>query len=67
MRLFPKLSPSDIDVITSFIREYDSLGYSDFEGALNRFYINKEKPKRWKLILEFLMICNRATLSQNLR
>ncbi|OQB05794.1 MAG: hypothetical protein BWY19_00819 [bacterium ADurb.Bin212] len=59
-RLCPKLKPSDIDAILSFISHNDALGYSEFEERLNRLYIDKEKPKNWKLILEILMISNRA-------
>jgi len=57
-RLFKRLNKSDILIIEKFIEDHDHLDYSRFEHTLNRFFLFRDKPKNFTMILEFLMISN---------
>lgn len=57
-RIYNKLSTSEIDFAVNFIKTNDALSKSEFEFKVNRVFINKEKPKRWKEISELLVCSN---------
>lgn len=57
-RIFSKLKTDDVNFAVRFISENSSLEKGQFEMAVNRMFIGKEKPKRWKEIMELLTCCN---------
>lgn len=61
-KLVLKLSASDKDMITKFIAEKDHLTKADFEFAINRIFLDKkDKPKKYKEILDVLCCVNSMT------
>lgn len=44
-----------------FITKNDHLSKGDFELAINRMFLDKNKPKDWKLICELLSCANSKT------
>jgi hypothetical protein len=57
-KAFKKLSKAERDIATDFIKTNDYLGKYDFELAINRMFIDKEKPKNFSIILELLACLN---------
>jgi hypothetical protein len=57
-----KLSNLEFDLILKFIEKNDNLGYLEFEYAVNRMFLDREKPKNWPIIQELLVVANSATL-----
>lgn len=55
-RLFEKLKKHEIEILEKFILENESLGKNDFIYKLNRFFLDKEKPKNWTIITEILLV-----------
>lgn len=53
-----KLNKIDLIFITNFIETNNDLSKNDFEMAVNRIFINKERPKNWCIILELLSCIN---------
>ncbi len=61
-RVFKRLSEKDINFAMSFIDRHDSLGKGEFEKAVNRIFIDVERPKHYKEILE-LLSCSNSSLT----
>lgn len=57
-RVFVRLSKADLAFMESFCVENAALGKDDFEKRVNRMFLDRERPKNWKLILELLANCN---------
>lgn len=57
-RVFGKLEQSDLEFCRSFITSQGEASRGDFEMRVNRLFIDREKPKRWKEISELLTCCN---------
>lgn len=57
-RLFLKLKQQQLIIARDFILKNDSLDKHDFEKAVNRMFLDKEKPDRWEIILELIANCN---------
>ena len=57
-RLIQRLKQSDIKMIEQFNAAHEQLDIENFSFILNRFFLSKEKPKNWGLILEILMTSN---------
>lgn len=58
-----KLSGTDFDVIVDFIEENEELGHLEFEYKVNRMFLDKpEKPKKFAIIQELLMVANTRAL-----
>lgn len=53
-----KLKSVDFDIIYQFISENDHFNKNDFASAVNRMFINREKPKNFTLIMELLDVTN---------
>lgn len=57
-RIFKKLKENDVNFCISFIEKNNGLNKLDFEYAVNRIFIDKEKTKNWKIISEILISTN---------
>lgn len=57
-RVYARLKLNEITLIEDFINENNLLNKHDFEIKINRMFIDKTKPKKWKEILELLICCN---------
>lgn len=57
-KTFKKLTPSDIDLIRTFITDHIHLNHENFEKTLNRLFLHRDRPKNWTLILEILSDIN---------
>lgn len=57
-KMVGKLSESDKKIIEEFILSNNSLDRNQFEHLANRYFIDKPKPKNWKLISELLSVIN---------
>lgn len=57
-RVYAKLTSSDLTLVRDFIAANDSLDVGQFELAVNRMFLDKTKPKRWREVLELLTCCN---------
>ena len=53
-----KLKAIDFGIIYQFISENDHLDKNDFASAVNRMFINNEKPKNFTMIMELLDVTN---------
>lgn len=57
-RLYKRLSERDMEIAVDFILKNDHLPIGEFEFAINRMFLDKEKPKQYKIILELLTCAN---------
>ena len=57
-RIYSKLRKEQLDISRDFIIKYNHLDKDDFEKAVNRMFLDKEKPYRWEIILELIANCN---------
>lgn len=57
-RLYDKLTTADVELCVAFIKQHDALSQSEFELAVNRMFLDREKCKNWKIISELLSIAN---------
>lgn len=57
-RIFKRLSAADIAFAESWITTNDHLDRNDFESAVNRMFIDKQKPKHWTSIQELIAGAN---------
>lgn len=57
-RLFNKLKKEDIDFAIKFLTNESSKSRSDFELAVNRIFLDRDKPRAWKEITELLISSN---------
>ena len=56
-----RLSESEFDLMVDFIDDNDDLGHLEFEYAVNRMFLDREKPKHWAIIQELLTVANTAS------
>jgi hypothetical protein len=59
-KVYARLNASDKAMIERFIADNDGLDKHNFEFAINRMFLDKNRPKNYKLILELLTCCNSA-------
>lgn len=59
-RIFLRLSKSDLGIAYRFIEANDGLDKGAFELAINRMFLDKERPKNFSIILELLTCSNSA-------
>lgn len=57
---FLKLKDYEREIIFNFIRKNEALSHIEFEYAVNRMFLDQEKPKNWIIIQELLVISNSA-------
>jgi hypothetical protein len=57
-RVYEKMSPVDLEMCFEFIEKNDHLEKGEFEMAVNRMFIDKEKPKKCAIIMEMLTTAN---------
>lgn len=57
-RMVGKLTKPDKEMIEDFIAINKFADRNQFESLANRFFIDKPKPKNWKLISELLSVIN---------
>lgn len=61
-KVYARLKKSDLSLVEGFILEHDHLDKEKFELAVNRMFLEKEKPKNWTLVLELLSNSNSGVL-----
>lgn len=59
-RVYSRLSDSDLRLAREFMEANGDLAKGDFEFAINRMFMDRERPKRYKEILELLCCANSA-------
>lgn len=59
-RTFRKLKQDDIIVAEGFLLKNQDMDKNDFALAIVRMFMDKPKPKNWKLIEELLICANSA-------
>lgn len=57
-KVYGKLTAQDLKCCLSFLDENVSLDKGEFELAVNRMFLDREKPKNFPIILELLTCCN---------
>jgi len=62
-RKISQLSLVHLILIEHFINSNNELSKGDFELAVNRMFLDKDKPKKYKEIQELLSCCNSAISS----
>ena len=55
---FARLTPNDRQLAWTFIEKSDELDRGRFELAVNRLFLDGEKPKNWTIIQELLSSAN---------
>lgn len=60
-RSFAKLTAQELSLAREFIASNSTLGKGDFEYAVNRMFLDKQKPKNFMHILELLTCANSAS------
>lgn len=55
-----KLTEGEFDTLVAFIEDHEHLGHLEFEYAVNRMFLNREKSKNWVIMTELLMVSNSA-------
>jgi hypothetical protein len=59
-RVYKRLTEDEIKESLGFINENGSKNYGEFEYTLNRYFLDRKKPKHWKEMIELIMISNRV-------
>jgi len=59
-KVYGRLSQNDILMAVEFIGLNDELNKLDFEFKINRMFLDKQRPKNYKEILELLTCANSA-------
>lgn len=59
-RVVARLGDADREVIEDFISRSRELELSAFEMAVNRMFLDRERPRRWREIMELLTVANQA-------
>lgn len=54
------MTESERKLATDFIQANDSLDKANFEYAINRMFLDKDRPKNYKFVLELLTCANSA-------
>ena len=57
-RIFTKLSAAHLALCEGFIKRNDHLSAAEWELAVNRMFLDAQKPKHWKEIVELLASSN---------
>lgn len=57
-RVYKRLSENEREIAHKFIEQNDGLDKGSFELAVNRMFLDKQKPKHYKEILELLTCAN---------
>lgn len=60
-RLFSKLTVSEMVMLLEWVNDHDQLGKNEFELAVNRMFLDREKPTHWLEINELAGACNILT------
>lgn len=56
-KLFKKLNANEIAFCESFLKKHDQMSANEFEMAVNRLFLEGEKPKRHLEMNELLLCC----------
>lgn len=59
-KAFAKLSGAEIEIALAFLKTNEPLDKSKFELAVNRMFLEKQRPKHWSIIVELLTCANSA-------
>lgn len=54
-KAFKKLNDKEKKIALDFIANHNHLDKGSFELAINRMFLDQEKPKNWSIILELLV------------
>jgi hypothetical protein len=57
-RLYMRLTALELNIAHSFIKEHSEASKNDFDRAVNRLFINRDKPRHWLEIMELLSCCS---------
>jgi hypothetical protein len=55
-----RLTEAEFDSMVAFLEDHESLDHLEFEYAVNRMFLDKEKPQHWGIIMDLLIACNTA-------
>lgn len=55
-RVYKRLGASDLEAMIAWAREREALSAEEWEKAVNRMYMDRERPRRWKEIMELLTV-----------
>jgi len=55
-KLYVKLTEKELVFCRNFLDNHETLDNGNFEMAINRLFLEKDKPKNWKVICELLMV-----------
>lgn len=56
--MFKRLKAPDLALAGEVIRTYKDLGHFEFNKAMSRHWLDKERPKRWADLEEMLVVAN---------
>lgn len=57
-RVYKRLNANELELALGFIESNENLDKGSFEYAVNRMFLDKDKPKHFKEILELLTCAN---------
>ena len=57
-KVYNRLTEADKQIAKDFIAKNDHLGMLEFEYAVNRMFLDKDRPKRFAMIQELLTCAN---------
>jgi hypothetical protein len=63
-RVYNRLTPAEVLICNEFILANTNKGHAEFELGVNRIFIDKQKPKHWKEILEILSCVNSTLINK---
>lgn len=63
-RVYDRLTMREREIAVTFIHEHDHLAKGEFEYAVNRMFLDRERPRRYKEILELLTCANSGITDQ---
>lgn len=57
-QVFLKLGMRLRSVMSDFCEEHKNLSHSEFDAAIQRMFLDKEKPKMWQTMMDMLVAAN---------
>jgi hypothetical protein len=55
--LYAKLSKAEVALCIDLIDSHHHLEAGPFESAMDRYFLGKDRPKRWTIVLELVVAC----------